>query len=84
MATSESGVKRHKKQRNNKKRPPPKDAQTLSIPEAGRKYFGLGKNASYDAAKRGLIPFIDVSPKIRRVPIRAMERLLDTLTKPAA
>jgi len=27
--------------------------KTLPVPEAGRKYFGLGRNASYAAAKRG-------------------------------
>jgi hypothetical protein len=63
----------------NKKRPPHERAQTLSIPEAGRIYLGLGKAASYDAAERGQIPFIQISPKIRRVPIRAMERMLDSV-----
>jgi hypothetical protein len=49
---------------------------TLSVPEAGRKYFGLSKNGSYEAAARGDIPTIKVG-KLRRVPIRAMERMLD-------
>ena len=26
--------------------------KTLDVPTAGRRYFGLGKNASYDAARR--------------------------------
>jgi len=30
------------------------DCQTMSVPEAG-KAFGLGRNASYEAAKRGEI-----------------------------
>jgi hypothetical protein len=46
--------------------------ETISIPEAGRRYFGIGHNASYDAAARGEIPFIKVG-RLKRVPIRLME-----------
>jgi hypothetical protein len=49
---------------------------TASVPETGRKYFGLSRNGSYDAAKRGDIPTIRVG-KLLRVPIRVMERMLD-------
>src|SRR5262249_57279347 len=42
---------------------------TLSVPEAGKKYFGLSKNGSYDAADRGEIPTIKIG-KLRRVPGR--------------
>jgi hypothetical protein len=49
---------------------------TLSVPEAGKLYYDLGRNASYDAAKRGEIPVIRVG-KLLRVPVRAMERILD-------
>jgi len=56
---------------------------TISVPEAGRKYFGLSKNGSYDAADRGEIPTIRIG-KLRRVPVRAMERLLDEAGKVAA
>jgi len=49
---------------------------TLSVPEAGKKYFGLSKNGSYDAADRGEIPTIKIG-KLRRVPVRAMEAILD-------
>jgi hypothetical protein len=52
---------------------------TLSVPEAGKKYFGLGRNASYWAAERGDIPTIRVG-KLLRVPVRAMERMLDSVT----
>ena len=54
-------------------REPPK---TLSVPEAGKKYFGLSRNGSYDAAERGDIPTIKVG-RLLRVPVRAMERMLD-------
>ena len=50
---------------------------TISVPEAGRKYFGLSKNGSYDAARRGEIPTIPVG-RLLRVPIRAMEQKLNT------
>jgi hypothetical protein len=51
-------------------------ALTLSVPEAGERYFAMGKNASYEAALRGDIPTIRIG-KLLRVPIRAMEKLLD-------
>jgi len=40
---------------------PPNDdhrPKTISVPEAGAQYFGLAKNASYEAAARGQIPAI--------------------------
>ena len=49
---------------------------TMSVPEAGKKYFGLSRNGSYAAAERGEIPTIDVG-RLKRVPVRAMERKLD-------
>jgi hypothetical protein len=52
-----------------------KAKKTLSVPEAGQSYYGLGKNASYEAAKRGDIPFIQVGGK-KRVPVQAMENRL--------
>jgi excisionase family DNA binding protein len=57
--------------------------KTLSVPEAGRLYLGLSRNGAYDAAKRGEIPVIKVGRRYR-VPIVAMERLLDSvIPKPA-
>jgi hypothetical protein len=50
--------------------------ETMSVPEAGKKYFGLSRNGSYDAAARGEIPTIDIG-RLKRVPIRLMERMLD-------
>ena len=38
----------------------PDRTKTLSVPEAGRIYFDLGMNASYEAAKRGDIPTIKI------------------------
>jgi hypothetical protein len=50
---------------------------TLSVPEAGRRYFSMGRNASYAAAERGDIPTIKIGPKLLRVPVRALEQMLD-------
>jgi len=52
--------------------------KTLSVPEAGKLYYGLSRNGSYDAARRGEIPVIRVGRRYR-VPIAAMERLLDSV-----
>ena len=49
---------------------------SMSVPEAGQKYLGLKKNQSYAAARLGVIPTIKVG-RLLRVPVRAMERLLD-------
>jgi hypothetical protein len=53
------------------------DAQpkTLTVPEAGKLYFDLGRNASYEAARRGDIPTIRIG-RLLRVPVVALERKL--------
>jgi hypothetical protein len=58
-------------------------AQTLSVPEAGRDYYDLGRNAAYAAAKRGDIPTIRIG-KLLRVPIRALEQQLNATMKTEA
>jgi hypothetical protein len=55
----------------------------LSIPEAGRIYLNLGRNASYEAAHRSDIPTMKIGRKLL-VPIRAMERKLDEVGTPAS
>jgi hypothetical protein len=47
----------------------------MSVPEAGRKYFGLSRNGSYAAAARGEIPTIRIGNRIFAV-ISAIERRL--------
>jgi hypothetical protein len=49
---------------------------TISVPDAGRKYFDLSRNASYAAAARGDIPTIRIG-KLLRVPVRALDQMLD-------
>ena len=48
----------------------------MTVPEAGRRYFGLSRNGAYFAAQRGEIPTIKIG-RLLRVPVRAMERLMD-------
>jgi len=50
--------------------------KTLSVPEAGRRYFELGRGASYEAAKRGDLPTVRIG-RIKRVPVRKLEAMLD-------
>ncbi len=52
------------------------DCKTLTVPEAGRRYFDLGRNASYEAARRGDIPVIRLG-RLLRVPVVALERKLE-------
>jgi hypothetical protein len=54
--------------------------KTISVPEAGKAYFDLCRNAAYAAAKRGDIPTIKIG-KLLRVPVRALEQKLDGLLK---
>ena len=54
----------------------PNAAKTLSVPEAGRTYFNMCRNASYAAAERGEIPTVKIG-RLLRVPIQAMERMLE-------
>jgi len=49
--------------------------KTMSVPEAGR-VLGVGRNAAYEAARRGEIPTIKIG-RLLRVPVVAMERMLD-------
>jgi hypothetical protein len=56
---------------------------TMSVPDAGKRYFGLSRNAAYDAAARGDIPVIRIG-RLLRVPVRALERMLDRVSESAA
>jgi hypothetical protein len=59
------------------------ECKTMSVPEAGSLYFGLSRNGSYEAAIRGEIPTIRIGRKLR-VPVAAMERLIDAVAPPTA
>lgn len=49
--------------------------KTVSVPEAG-KWLGIGRNAAYEAARRGEIPTIRIG-RLLRVPVVALERKLE-------
>ncbi len=49
---------------------------TMSIPAAGKRFFGLGRNGSYTAVKLGLIPTVKAGKRLLRVPVRVMERMV--------
>jgi len=55
--------------------------KTISVPEAGKKYFDLSRGSSYAAAARGDIPTIRIGGKLR-VPIVAIERKLEMVGRP--
>lgn len=40
-------------------------------------YFGLSRNASYEAARRGDLPVVRIG-KILRVPVQALEEMLES------
>jgi hypothetical protein len=49
---------------------------TMSVPAAGKKYFGLSRNGSYAAAARGEIPTMDIGRK-KVALVRVLERMLE-------
>jgi hypothetical protein len=53
----------------------PQTPITISIEEAGKRYFNLSRNSSYAAADRGDLPIIRVG-RLRRVVVAALERRL--------
>ena len=52
--------------------------KTISVPEAGKRYFGLCRGTSYIAAQRGEIPTIRIGRRVR-VPVRTLEAMLDAV-----
>jgi excisionase family DNA binding protein len=54
--------------------------KTGSVPEVGHRYFGLSRGAAYAAVRRGDIPAIRIG-KLWRVPIAAVERMLDEVSR---
>jgi hypothetical protein len=54
--------------------------KTLSVPDAGKKYFDLAPDAAYAAARRGEIPTIRIGGRIRAV-VPAIEQMLQTAGK---
>jgi len=53
--------------------------QTITVPEAGAR-LGIGRNAAYEAARRGEIPVIRIGKRMV-VPLFAFERMLSVESK---
>jgi len=51
------------------------DDWTMPLVPFAKKYYGLEKNAAYDAASKGLIPVVRIGRRIRGLP-RVAERQL--------
>ena len=49
---------------------------TLSVPVAGKRYYDLSRNASYEAARRGDLPITRVG-RLLRVPVLALEKKIE-------
>jgi len=85
MSTLEPGVTGRRPRVKSHHRSRQKKAQaaeeiTLSVPEAGKRFFGLSRNGSYAAADRGDIPTVRIG-KLRRVPLKVLERRLEALAR---
>jgi len=52
----------------------PEKPETYSVPEAGRR-VGLGRNAAYEAARRGELPTLRFGRQLR-VPRALLEKML--------
>jgi hypothetical protein len=48
----------------------------VSVPVAGR-WLGIGRNAAYDAAKRGELPTVKIGRRLL-VPVEALRQMLAT------
>ena len=62
--------------------PDPGDTPWVTVPEGGFLLAGLGRSASYDAARRGDLPVLRVGGRLV-VPVAALRRLLQ-LDEPTA
>ena len=70
--------------RKSQAKPQPDESKTMPIAKAGQIYFGLGRDASYEAARSGKIPAIKIGNQVRAL-VPAIERMLaEGMTKPAA
>lgn len=48
---------------------------TISVPDAGKLFFGLGRNSAYEAAKAGDIPTIKIGGRIMVPVVPLAEKL---------
>ncbi len=53
---------------------------TISVPDAGKLFFGLSRNGAYEAARRGDFDIVKVGGKVR-VPVAPLAAKLGLQTK---
>ena len=60
-----------------------KEVKTISVPEAGRVYYGIGESLSYQLARErpDLMPTIRVGRKLQRVPVCLIEEAVRTAAR---
>jgi hypothetical protein len=76
------GRNRRKKRPKKRATKRPTERPTMPVPQAGKLYFGLGRNASYEAAKRGEIPTLRIGARLFAV-VAALDGMVGgTVTKP--
>ncbi len=51
---------------------------TGSIPEAGRMFFGVNKEAAYRLARQGVIPTVETGTRNKRALLHVLQRRLTT------
>jgi hypothetical protein len=56
--------------------PPSSGLWTCSVPEAGRRYYGVSRNRSYELARTGVMPTIRVGERGLRALPRQIEKQL--------
>ena len=49
--------------------------KTITVPEAGRRYFNVCRKTAYEAVARGEIPVVRIG-RLMRVPVAALERMM--------
>jgi hypothetical protein len=54
----------------------PESEWTTSVPEAGRRFFGMSRGAAYAAARKGELPVIRIGGKVL-ANVRAIERMFE-------
>ena len=50
--------------------------RTISVPEAGRRYFGVGRDKAYELARAGVIPAWRLGERKLVVSVDAIERVV--------
>lgn len=56
---------------------------TMTVPEAGAKYFGISRKAAYKAVANGSLPVVRLGRTLR-VPVAACERMLQDAERKVA